>query len=224
MVRKSTVPVTQRTPGRKSIKPQQERSTATREKLIKAAIKVLAKHGYADFTTSAVADQAKVSRGALQYHFETRDDILIAARNSVGADLDLKWSNEELLELSIPERIRLVVGHYWKVISSPRYIAAIEVRLYERFNPVMHKTLVSKMNWHTEQRNNTWALIFSDSGLPREQLISYRLFVLDTLRGLALRRIEQGPKHDVSPQLEILTSLLIDRLDQGSSASAEAQS
>lgn len=214
MSKRNTAPARQQAQGRKSIKPQQERSTATREKLIKAAIKVLAKHGYADFTTSAVADEAKVSRGALQYHFETRDDILIAARNSVGADLDLKWTCEELREHTISERIRLIVGHYWKVISSPRYIAAIEVRLYERFNPVMHKTLISKMNWHTEQRNNHWALIFSDSGLPKEQLIAYRLFVLDTLRGLALRRIEQGPKHDVSPQVDILISLLIDRLER----------
>lgn len=194
------------------IRTQQDRSAETHDKLIKAAITVLGKRGYANFTTSAVAATAKVSRGALQYHFHTRDDILVAARDHVAREMDLVWTPEELLSHPVEARLRMIIGHYWKMIGSNAYIAALEVRLYERFDRAMHKTLLARMNEMTAQRNHDWALAFVDTGLPEDELMALRLYMLDTLRGITLRRIEQGPKVDVTRQIELLTEMLIGRM------------
>ncbi len=184
----------------------------TRQKLIKAAITVLSQRGYANFTTSVVAEKAKVSRGALQYHFQARGDILVAARAHVARELNLPWQIEQLRAHTVETRLRMIVDHYWKIIGSREYIAALEVRLYERFNRAMQKTMVARMNELTSQRNAEWQAIFADTPLPAEQLIAYRIYMLDSLRGLALRKIEQGSDIDVSPQLEILKDLLIERI------------
>ncbi|WP_165937650.1 TetR/AcrR family transcriptional regulator [Antarcticimicrobium sediminis] len=196
----------------KTSKPQQERSAETHQKLIRAAISVLAQRGYANFSTSMVAEKAKVSRGALQYHFQTRDDILVAARDYVARALNLPWKPETLRERPVDERIRMIIDHYWTFIGSKNYIAALEVRLYERFNRSMHKTLLERMNKLTGERNAEWQEIFSDTGLSPDYLIPYRLYMLDCLRGLALRRIEQGAGINVTPQIEILTDLMIKRI------------
>lgn len=193
-------------------KPQQERSAETHNKLIKAAITVLGQRGYANFSTSAVAEKAKVSRGALQYHFQARDDILVAARDHVARELNLPWAPEELRSRTIDERLRMIIKHYWTVIGSRNYIAALEIRLYERFNRKMHEELLERMNVLTGERNVEWQAIFDDTGLAPDHLIAFRIYMLDSLRGLALRRIEQGPRVDVTPQLTILTELLIDRM------------
>lgn len=198
--------------GGTTTKPQQERSAETHEKLIKAAIAVLGQRGYANFSTSMVAEKAKVSRGALQYHFQARDDILVAARDHVARELNLPWTPEELRKSPVDERLRMIIRHYWAIIGSKNYIAALEIRLYERFNRGMHKTLLERMNVLTEERNVEWQAIFLDTGMAEDELIAYRLYMLDSLRGLALRRIEQGSSVDVAPQLDILTELLIDRL------------
>ncbi|MFJ2771883.1 TetR/AcrR family transcriptional regulator [Streptomyces sp. NPDC087300] len=59
--------------------PKQDRSRATRQKLLEAAVACLAEHGWAGSTVSVVAERAGVSRGAAQHHFPTREDLFTAA-------------------------------------------------------------------------------------------------------------------------------------------------
>ena len=59
--------------------PRQDRSRATRQRLLEAAVGSLAELGYAGSTVSVVAARAGVSRGAAQHHFPTRNDLFAAA-------------------------------------------------------------------------------------------------------------------------------------------------
>nr|WP_202894264.1 TetR/AcrR family transcriptional regulator [Kribbella italica] len=59
--------------------PQQDRSRATRQKLLEASVESLAQVGYAATTVAVVAARAGVSRGAAQHHFPTRADLFEAA-------------------------------------------------------------------------------------------------------------------------------------------------
>ncbi|MEU3506549.1 TetR/AcrR family transcriptional regulator [Streptomyces longwoodensis] len=59
--------------------PKQDRSRATRQRLLEAAVACLAERGWAGSTVSVVAERAGVSRGAAQHHFRTREDLFTAA-------------------------------------------------------------------------------------------------------------------------------------------------
>jgi AcrR family transcriptional regulator len=59
--------------------PQQDRSRATRRRLLEAAIECLAGLGWAGTTVAVVAERAGVSRGAAQHHFRTREELVTAA-------------------------------------------------------------------------------------------------------------------------------------------------
>jgi len=59
--------------------PKQDRSRATRERLLEAAVASLAESGWARTTVATVAARAGVSRGATQHHFPTRGDLVTAA-------------------------------------------------------------------------------------------------------------------------------------------------
>lgn len=59
--------------------PKQDRSRATRARLLESAIECLAAHGWSATTVSVVAAHAGVSRGAAQHHFPTREDLITAA-------------------------------------------------------------------------------------------------------------------------------------------------
>jgi AcrR family transcriptional regulator len=63
--------------------PQQDRSRATRARLLEAAITCLAELGYHASTVAVVAERAGVSRGAAQHHFPTRDALFTAALEHV---------------------------------------------------------------------------------------------------------------------------------------------
>ncbi|MDT4938658.1 MAG: hypothetical protein QOG80_2329 [Pseudonocardiales bacterium] len=63
--------------------PQQDRSRATRARLLEAAIASLAELGYQASTVAVVAERAGVSRGAAQHHFPTREALFTAALEHV---------------------------------------------------------------------------------------------------------------------------------------------
>src|SRR3954453_17626637 len=58
---------------------QAQRSAATREALLDATLECLVEDGYANTTTTRVAERAGLSRGAHLHHFQTRDTLLAAA-------------------------------------------------------------------------------------------------------------------------------------------------
>ena len=59
--------------------PQQDRSRATRLRVLEAAVECLADLGWAGSTVAVVAERAGVSRGAAQHHFPTRESLFAAA-------------------------------------------------------------------------------------------------------------------------------------------------
>jgi AcrR family transcriptional regulator len=67
------------TPVATTREPQQDRSRATRARLLEAAITCLAELGYPASTVAVVAERAGVSRGAAQHHFPTREALFTAA-------------------------------------------------------------------------------------------------------------------------------------------------
>lgn len=63
--------------------PQQDRSRATRARLLESAVTCLAEQGWAASTVTVVAEHAGVSRGAAQHHFPTREALFLAALEHV---------------------------------------------------------------------------------------------------------------------------------------------
>jgi AcrR family transcriptional regulator len=52
--------------------------TDTREEIVRAVMRALAKHGYAALTTKKVAAEASVSEAGLYYHYDSKDDLVVA--------------------------------------------------------------------------------------------------------------------------------------------------
>ncbi|MFI1382794.1 TetR/AcrR family transcriptional regulator [Embleya sp. NPDC020886] len=67
--------------------PRQHRSRVTRARLLDAAVEVLAEVGWLGGTVTVVAERANVSRGAVQHHFPTREDLFTAAIDHMAGDL-----------------------------------------------------------------------------------------------------------------------------------------
>jgi AcrR family transcriptional regulator len=73
---------TTRRPGRREAEAQ-----ATREALIRAALELFTKRGYAGVGTEEIVARAKVTRGALYHHFADKRDLFRAVFERVEAEL-----------------------------------------------------------------------------------------------------------------------------------------
>lgn len=108
--------------------PQQERSRATRQRLLEAAVDSLAANGWTGTTVAIVAGQAGVSRGAAQHHFPTRED-LIAGAVEYATETRLNEYRARATELPAKggERVRAVVDMLVELYVSPYFQAALHV-------------------------------------------------------------------------------------------------
>jgi AcrR family transcriptional regulator len=69
-------------PGRRELEAR-----ATREALIRAALELFTRRGYARVGTEEIVARAKVTRGALYHHFEDKRDLFRAVFERVEAEL-----------------------------------------------------------------------------------------------------------------------------------------
>jgi TetR/AcrR family transcriptional regulator, regulator of biofilm formation and stress response len=77
------------------LEPVQERSEATRDRLLRATIELLASGGPRAVTHRAVAEAAGAAHGSTRYYFANRDELIRAALRKL-ADEDVAAVAEEL--------------------------------------------------------------------------------------------------------------------------------
>jgi AcrR family transcriptional regulator len=164
---------------------QAERSAATRDALLDATIACLVEHGYANTTTSRVAERAGVSRGAHLHHFQTRQALVAAAMERLA-----ERRGAELLAAAedLPEgRERLVQGLdlLWASYANPLFQAALDLWSHARTDADLRERLVP-----VERRLDRQTLAITRQLFPAiaEQPDFDRLIELavSTIRGLAL--------------------------------------
>src|SRR3954454_2949687 len=121
---------------------QAERSAATREALLDAAIDCLVDEGYASTTTAAVAVRAGLSRGAHLHHFQTRTALVGAAVEQLAA----RWLGE-LREATKglpdgPDRTLAGLDLLWAHYASPLYQAAMDLWTDARSYDELRQSLI----------------------------------------------------------------------------------
>jgi AcrR family transcriptional regulator len=102
--------------------PKQDRSRATRQRLLESAVTCLAEHGWTGSTVTVVAEHAGVSRGAAQHHFPTREDLFTAAVEYVAEE-----RSRELLTLPTPPDTHAAVETLVTLFTGPLFRAALHL-------------------------------------------------------------------------------------------------
>ncbi|MEU1478143.1 TetR/AcrR family transcriptional regulator [Streptomyces sp. NPDC005760] len=105
--------------------PKQDRSRATRQRLLEAAVACLAEHGWAGSTVTVVAERAGVSRGAAQHHFPTREDLFTAAVEYVAEERSTAL--RALFPQGAAEDRRAVISALVDLYTGPLFRAALHL-------------------------------------------------------------------------------------------------
>ncbi len=108
--------------------PQQDRSRATRARLLASAMTCLAELGWAGATVAVIAEHAGVSRGATQHYFPTREDLFTAALEHM-AELRLAEIRREAARLPAGSASRTtdVVALLVRMYTGPLFRAALQL-------------------------------------------------------------------------------------------------
>ncbi len=122
--------------------PQQDRSRATRQRLLESALDRLAELGWARTTVAVVAEHAGVSRGAAQHHFPTREDLFTAALDYM-ADIRLAEVRRRGAELPGGARhTEAVVEMLVSCYTGPLFRAALQMWVQAAADEALRAQLV----------------------------------------------------------------------------------
>lgn len=175
---------------------QAERSGATRAALLDSCARLLATVGYAATTTTAVATEAGVSRGALQYAFDDRAEMMVAVVREGYRRLvdEIRRGTMAITTDSgtIAERVAANVEVMLRAYGSPYAIAAYEVLLGERCHPVFMATHADLLGDAERELDRMWVEIFADSAVDDAALLTARRVARAAMIGLVARGLPLG--------------------------------
>jgi AcrR family transcriptional regulator len=176
------MPATTNVPTRRS---QAERSASTRQALLDATVECLAEDGYANTTTTRVAERAGVSRGAHLHHFQTRHALVAAAMEHLAErrGTALLAAAEDLPA----GRERLVQGLdlLWRGYASPLYQAALDLWTHARTDEELRERLVPVERGLDRQTTEVTKRLFPELA-ERPDFDHMIEMAAATMRGLAL--------------------------------------
>jgi len=155
--------------------------------LIDAAIECLSEFGYLESTVEVIAKRAGVSRGAVQHHFGSRNDLLIAVVDDFGLALAEPVAIDR--NRSVAARVDAAIERTWELVRRPHFIAVVQVWLATRNTPEVVHVTGKKIAQFERDLDLSWQNLFSDIKVPPEQIAVTRHIVLAALRGLALRAL-----------------------------------
>jgi AcrR family transcriptional regulator len=164
---------------------QAERSAATREALLDAAISCLIEDGYASTTTTAVAVRAGVSRGAHLHHFQTRTALVAAAVEQLAR----RWLGE-LREATRglpdgPDRTLAGLDLLWAHYASPLYQGAMDLWTDARSDDELRDVLI-EVERMLDRETLELARVLFPSLVERDDFEPLLALAVATVRGLAV--------------------------------------
>lgn len=190
------------------IKTRYKKSEASRQQVLDAAVEALAKDGIQATSVQDIADAAGLSKGAVHYHFESKDDLLERVLEQCCDRIERRIT-AAFEEPGLPmERVRRALAEMWAVRRdmAPEFRVLMDMHVVARQSPAMAKSLGTALVRARKQMIDVGLARLVEMGLrPKVSIEVIPRLILATLDGLATH-------HYVDPltpqeELEILSAL-----------------
>ena len=188
---------------------QAEKSALTRRAILEAAIQCIIDYGYARTTTSLIAEQANVSRGAMMHHFPSRQAVLKATIKYLHKK-QLKEYRKLMEEVQVPtdamsrEKIEQSVAEAWKYVNLPSSLAYQEILMASRTDKELKQVLQPLEHDFEKSFIDSVKRLFPP-WQGREELELVHDAALFTLTGMMLSHMKSNRKQRTERVLSFLT-------------------
>ncbi|MEM8817533.1 MAG: TetR/AcrR family transcriptional regulator [Pseudomonadota bacterium] len=187
---------------------QAQKSAATRDQILSAAVRCIVELGYSRTTTMKIAERAGLSRGATLHHFPSKLDIIRAA---------VDYLHERRLRAfrtsvtSIPQgtdRIKAATEAYWAHATHPIFVAFFELSVAARTDEDLRKILQPAQKAFDEEWYKTAQEVFPEWQSDKAAFDLALGLVQHLMEGIAISSMT----HQRQPDLDRLRQYLEDQL------------
>lgn len=136
--------------GRSSRSKQERKSERARRTICEATVQSLAARGYSETSINRVVEIAGVSKGALQHHFPSKEDLMASTASYLLAR-PVEYSDRDTFS-NVRDRLRA----FWERMTNTRaYLALLEILIAARTDRVLQariagglKTSIKEIDEH----------------------------------------------------------------------------
>ncbi len=141
---------------------QAQKSAATRNLIVEAAIKCFVDLGYARTTTTAIAEKAGLSRGAMLHHFPSKIDIVRAAVEYLHNKRLKAFRRAVQRTPQEGDRVHANLDAYWRHVRHPMFVAFFELVVAARTDPELAAILRPAQEAFEEEWHRTAREVFTE--------------------------------------------------------------
>lgn len=117
------------------------KSLRTRRRILQTAERLFVEIGYHEATNARIAEAAQLTRGAMLYHFPTRESLVEAAVDYIQSERARLFEQAAEDAPHGADRTDHAIESYWRLLSSVSFVAFAELESAARVDPLLRERL-----------------------------------------------------------------------------------
>ena len=193
----------------------EQRSAETRSALVNAAIDCIWNFGYQKATVTAITRRANNTSGAIQHHFGSKDELILATLDQLLEELKETFNSAANIEGPLPLKCQKLVKSLWdNFYGRPRYMVTWQIFSGSQSNKELHSKVLAHRTKSIAECEKIWRTVFPTSLGNQNRSMDVLHFMLSFMRGAVHYDEINGSSELVSRQLELLSTSLTNALQK----------
>lgn len=169
--------------------PKANVASERKDKIVKATVECIIRHGYHNFSMQDVARTAGVSKGIIHYYFLNKDDLMMSVLDKVAGDIeDVLVKDIESIKDPI-KKIEVFVDISFGIVKSTKEYYQVNMDFWTQINQKEEvKKVIAK---HYDKFRETAAMVIASgmkSGVFRDvNPRHYASLIISVIDGLSLQ-------------------------------------
>lgn len=164
---------------------QKAKSLRTHATIVRGVVACLDRRGYADTSISRVLEQTGLSRGALQHHFRTKEDLIAATAEYL---MERSLSAMRAPARRRTRRLGKELDDLWRTIIHTRdYRALLEILNAMRTDKKLRRRILAILRSWNASIDETMLQLYSSTSGRDEEVIELMAMSRCLLRGLVIQ-------------------------------------
>lgn len=170
---------------------QAERTDETRNRVLVAAATVLRRKGYAGLRTDEVARVAKVSRGAQQYHFPTKDSLVLATAEFLMRESLERGQARAQAARSGSDPVEAIIQDCMDFFLGPDFATILDLVLAGSKDRALREQIYGYTRQSRLGVEAAWLKLLCEQGLPEPRAEKVLWLTISIVRGFSVRALWQ---------------------------------
>jgi AcrR family transcriptional regulator len=182
---------------------QQERAVRTRKAILQAAARVFDQRGYAAATMSEILEQAQVTKGALYFHFPTKEALAGAIMAEQQRFAESRWPEKSPLQqaINLTQHVARLLQHDYVLRAAIRLV--IEQGSFAVPNPAAYALWIQRLRAFLDEAREAGEL------RPGADVAAAAETVVGAFTGIQLMDQVLTDRHDLPAKIANLWRLVL---------------